>query len=269
MNKTLAFVALGATCLFASPAITQELNATKKLNEETWSKAGSYEWKRPDNVRFILVRACGGGGGGGGGHSVFTRSGAKPATGGGGGAGSTVSTILLGPLTAPSYTIVIGSGGKGAESTYEKSRVRPGTPGEWGTVTSFSGSDLSFETPGAVGGHSGNVRMGMSEAQANAYVDYIARPAWSGGVYQGGGAAQNGQRGLLGLGGASNTQGDSGGGGGSVGQGGAGGDVNTGGKDGGACAGGGGAGYPRTQDTSTVGGRGGDGALTLISMGAN
>ena len=269
MDKTLAFVALGATGLFMSPTIAQELKSSATLNEETWSKAGPYEWKRPANVRFVLVRACGGGGGGGGGHSVFQRSGAKPATGGGGGAGSIVSTILLGPLTAPVYTVVIGSGGKGAESTYEKSRVRPGTPGERGTATSFTGPDLSFETPGAVGGHSGNVRMGMSEAQANAYVDYIAKPAWSGGTYQGGGSAQDGQRGLLGLGGAGNAQGDSGGGGGSIGKGGAGGAMNSGGSEGAACAGGGGAGYSQTKGTNTVGGRGGDGTLTLISMGAN
>ena len=277
-NRTPVFVALVSTGLITFPTFAQvatdaqnnsPANASKRLNEQTWSEAGSYEWTRPDNVRFVLVRACGGGGGGGGGHSVFTRSGAKPATGGGGGAGSAVATILLGPLTAPTYTVVIGSGGKGAESTYEKSTVRPGTPGEWGSATSFSGDDLSFETPGAVGGHSGNVRMGMSEAQANAYVDYIAKPAWSGGTYQGGGAAQTGQRGLLGLGGTGNAQADSGGGGGSVGKGGAGGAVNASGSEGGYCAGGGGAGYSQTQGTNTVGGRGGDGALMLISMGAN
>jgi hypothetical protein len=239
--------------------------------DNTWSKAGTYEWKRPDNVRFIIVRACGGGGGGGGGYSIFPRAVPKrdggTAAGGGGGGGSPVSMILLGPLTAPSYKVVIGNGGKGAASSHHTSKVPAGTHGEHGTATSFTGPDLSFETPGAAGGHAGAFRVRMSATMNNVYENVVSGAESSGGVYPGGGSAQNGQRGLLGLGGESSVPGDSGGGGGSVGKGGAGGDVNSGGSDGGTCAGGGGAGYLQNDGASSVGGRGGDGNLILLSPG--
>ena len=282
MTRTQAFVALAATGLLASPTFAQDVRdaqsttpsgARRLLNEETWSAAGSYEWKRPDNVRFILVRACGGGGGGGGGHSFDTRAGADrkrgTAAGGGGGAGADVSTILLGPLTATSYAVVIGRGGRGAASVVGKSKGYADTPGENGAVTSFTGPDLSFETPGAVGGRSATARMDMSVDQANAYAEFISSAESTGGLHPGGGSAQNGHRGLLALGGDGNVRGDSGGGGGSLGKGGAGGDVNSGGANGGACAGGGGAGYLQKSGDSSVGGRGGDGSLMLISMGTS
>ena len=82
----------------------------------------------------------------------------ETAAGGGGGAGSTVSTILLGPLTAASYTVVIGNGGRGAASSQHTSKVPAGTLGEDGTATSFTGSDLSFATPGAAGGRAGTYK---------------------------------------------------------------------------------------------------------------
>ena len=239
--------------------------------DTTWSKAGSYEWKRPDNVRFIVVRACGGGGGGGGGYSIFSRAGAGPkeetAAGGGGGAGSAVSTILLGPLTAPSYTVVIGNGGRGAASSHHTSKLPKGTPGEDGTATSFTGSDLSFETPGAAGGRAGAYSVPMTDAMSNVYEERVSKAKSSGDAYPGGGSAQNGTRGLLGLGGEGNVRGDSGGGGGSLRKGGAGGDANSGGSDGDSCAGGGGAGFLQSGGDSSVGGRGGDGSLILLSLG--
>ena len=273
-NRTPAVVALASMGVLGSPAFAQSTtpsNAMASLNEATWSKAGSYEWKRPDNVRFIVVRACGGGGGGGGGYSIFSRAVPGPqgetAAGGGGGAGSTVSTILLGPLTAPTYTVVIGNGGRGAASSHHTSKVPAGTLGEDGTATSFTGSDLSFETPGAAGGRAGTFHIRMTDAMANVYEQYVSRAQSSGGVYPGGGSAQNGTRGLLGLGGEGNVGGHSGGGGGSLGKGGAGGAVNSGGSDGGICAGGGGAGFLQNEGDSSVGGRGGDGSLVLLSLG--
>ena len=242
-----------------------------RLTEVTWSKSGTYEWSRPDTVRYILVRACGGGGGGGGGYSLFPRPAPKAeggtASGGGGGAGSSVTTILLGPLTAARYTIVIGPGGAGAASTRTTSsgKVRAGSRGEAGMSTSFTGPDLSFETPGGEGGTSGQSQTRFSSEQ-NSYEFFVLRARSGRGQYPGGGSAQDGTRGLLGLGGPGNVAGDSGGGGGSLGKGGSGGGLNSAGGDGGTCAGGGGAGFLQNDRDSPTGGRGGDGSLTLLSL---
>ena len=131
----------------------------------TWTTSGTYEWDRPDNVRFILIRACGGGGGGGGGYSIFPHPAPRgddgTAAGGGGGVGSSVATTLLGPLTAARYTIVVGRGGNGGASTNKKTQ-KAGARGEAGTATSFTGPDLSFETPGGEGGHAGTLQTRIS-----------------------------------------------------------------------------------------------------------
>jgi hypothetical protein len=271
------FVPLAAMGLIASVALAQNtipptqnepLAKGKALVEMTWTTSGTHEWNRPENVRYVLVRACGGGGGGGGGYSIFPKP--KPqgdagtAAGGGGGAGSSVSTILLGPLTAARYNIVIGRGGNGGRSTNRKAK-QEGTRGEAGTATSFSGPDLSFETPGSEGGHAGALQTRIS-TEANVYLYVVSRTRSSTGAYPGGGSAQTGARGLLGLGGTGDVQGDSGGGGGSVGKGGNGGGVSGAGIDGGTCAGGGGAGFPQDEHDSSAGGRGGDGSLTLLSL---
>jgi hypothetical protein len=240
-----------------------------RLDEVTWSQGGTYEWNRPHNVRYIMVRACGGGGGGAGGFSIFPRAAPRQdvgtAAGGGGGAGAVVSTILLGPLTAARYTVVIGHGGKGAASTHYTSKVATGTPGGGGTATSFTGPDLSFETPGAEGGRAGVYSSRFNNTQNN-YIDIVLPPSNSRGEYPGGGAAQNGARGLLGLGGDGNVPGASGGGGGSLGKGGAGGSIKSAGADGGTCAGGGGAGFIPNEGDSSVGGNGGAGSLTLLAL---
>jgi hypothetical protein len=275
--KQSAVAPFACTCLVASlalahgHALAQEQTQARdvRLSEVTWSRSGTYHWQRPDNVRYILVRACGGGGGGGGGFSIFPRpvprQDAGTAAGGGGGAGAIVSTILLGPLTAPAYTVVIGSGGKGAPSNYRKSGSDSGIAGHAGTASSFTGLDLSFETPGAAGGQAGVYSSRMSE-DATSYRYIVTKAASSSPTYAGGGSYQNGARGLLGLGGAGNASGDSGGGGGSIGSGGAGGAVNSSGADGGTCAGGGGAGYLQNEKQGSVGGSGGDGSLTLLSL---
>src|SRR5262245_14492049 len=98
-QRSRAFKLLYVVGLIASLALTrrdvhaqdeQSVRGTAKLNEVTWSTNGTYEWKRPDNVRYVIVRACGGGGGGGGGFSIFPRPAPRPdggtAAGGGGGA---------------------------------------------------------------------------------------------------------------------------------------------------------------------------------------
>ncbi|MBB6095126.1 hypothetical protein HNQ60_004016 [Povalibacter uvarum] len=257
-----------------SEVLAQDTSRTNaaRVKEVSWSKSGTYEWRRPEGVRYILVRACGGGGGGGGSYSFSARP--APATergtaaGGGGGAGSPVATILLGPLAADSYTIVIGHGGAGGASAYAakatSARVAS-VPGDAGTATSFTGPDIAFETPGASGGSVGKVGTNFS-TEANMYEYSISPSSSSGGAYPGGGSVQNGGRGLLGLGGSGNSQGNSGGGGGSVGNGGAGGSVNAAGVNGGACAGGGGAGFLAGGSSSSAGGNGGDGSLTLLSL---
>ena len=258
-------------CLIAGrDSLAQEqASPDARLSEVTWSKAGTYVWNRPEHVRFILVRACGGGGGGGGGFSIFPRPEPRAdggtAAGGGGGAGATVSTILLGPLTDASYTIVIGHGGAGAASTNFSSHTARGSFGQPGTATSFTGQDLSFETPGAAGGLGGSSSTRMSE-DATSYKYVVTKAESSGPAYPGGGSAQNGARGLLGLGGVGSVAGDSGGGGGSIGKGGSGGAINGAGEAGGNCAGGGGAGYPQNDAGRAPGGNGGDGSLTLLSM---
>lgn len=259
--------------LTSKAAIGQETNLSQgqRLAEVTWAKDGTYQWTRPEKVRYVLVRACGGGGGGGGGYSIGSRptpsTEGGTATGGGGGAGATVSTTLLGPLTADHYTVVIGRGGAGGESKVaSKSSADPsGSGGQGGTPTSFGGSDLSFETPGGYGGSAGKAQSRMS-AEGTMYEFFVTRAGDSGGHYPGGGTAQNGARGLLARGGAGNTDGFSGGGGGSLGEGGAGGEADRGGTDGGTCAGGGGAGFIRSSAAKSAGGHGGSGSLTIVSV---
>jgi len=270
----LTFVSLALPATFTTTAVLaqdQTQAADARVSQVTWSSAGTFEWQRPANVRFILVRACGGGGGGGGGLSMFPqpkpRQDAGTATGGGGGAGAIVSTILLGPLTAPTYTVVIGRGGSGAESSSYGSNLKEGKIGEAGTATSFSSIDLSFETPGAAGGRAGSSSSRMSD-DATSYKYVVTKAGSSGPYYPGGGSGQDGSRGLLGLGGTGHTVGDSGGGGGSLEKGGDGGDANRNGADGGTCAGGGGAGYLHDKGASSQGGAGGAGSLTLLSLSA-
>src|SRR5689334_45111 len=103
----LSFLSTGliaALALAESEPAAKASPAGKKFSEVSWTKAGTYQWDRPENVRYVLVRACGGGGGGGGSYSLFPKPAPKEdggtAAGGGGGAGSPVATILLGPLTA-------------------------------------------------------------------------------------------------------------------------------------------------------------------------
>lgn len=259
--------------LTAGTALAQDATQSQGMNfsETTWSTDGTYVWTRPSHVRYVLVRACGGGGGGGGGYSIGSRP--LPATeggtaaGGGGGAGAAVTTILLGPLTADSYQIVIGRGGSGGRSKVAtRSSADPtGNGGDSGTPTAFSGGNLAFETPGGNGGTAGKAQSRMS-AESTMYEFFVSGGGDSGGVFPGGGTAQNGARGLLGAGGAGNTTGFSGGGAGSLGPGGAGGTADDSGAGGGTCAGGGGAGFPRSSATNSAGGRGGAGSLTLVSV---
>lgn len=273
MQRYAQLTFLAALGMVTAPAMAQETAQSpgRNLSEVTWASAGTYEWRRPPQVRYILVRACGGGGGGGGGYSLGNRPAPDieggTAVGGGGGAGATVTTTLLGPLTADRYTIVIGRGGSGGASKVatRSSNDPRGSGGEGGTPTSFAGEDLSFETPGGFGGTAGKAQSRMS-AEGTMYEFFVTRAGDSGGMYPGGGTAQDGARGLLGRGGAGNTSGFSGGGGGSLGAGGAGGAVDGAGVDGGTCAGGGGAGYLRSGSTSSAGGRGGAGSVTLLSV---
>src|SRR5262245_57262586 len=272
VHRSIGLLALGWAV--ASPGVAQEAVQSQgaRLSEVSWTQEGRYEWNRPDRVRYVLVRACGGGGGGGGGISFSReptpRNDGGTATGGGGGAGAFVTTTLLGPLTAASYTIVIGRGGAGGTSVFAtsasgtdsgKSAGQPGAP------TSFTGSDLSFETPGAVGGAVGHPGTRLSDVQNN-YEYFVMGVPNTSGAYPGGGSAQNGARGMLGLGGSASPQGFAGGGGGSLGNGGAAGDIDRAGADGGTCAGGGGAGFLRNRESKSAGGRGGAGSLTIVSV---
>src|SRR6188508_2109342 len=85
----------------SAPALAQEVTQSQGqgLTEVMWDKDGTYQWNRPDHVRWALVRACGGGGGGGGGYSLaprrtFERE-AGTSVGGGGGAGALLTTTLV------------------------------------------------------------------------------------------------------------------------------------------------------------------------------
>lgn len=272
-----ALFAVGSLGLIASAVMSpgivvaqEELSANDgRISGVTWSKSGTYQWNRPSGVRYVLVRACGGGGGGGGGFSIYPRpvprQDAGTATGGGGGAGAVVSTILLGPLADSSYTITIGRGGKGAASTDRNANANGGNSGEAGGATTFAGSDIAFETPGAAGGRAGAFNSRMSD-DATSYKYVVTKAGFSAPGYSGGGSAQTGARGLLGLGGTASVPGDSGGGGGSVGNGGQGGSQNSNGGTGGICAGGGGAGFTESESDAATGGSGGDGSLTLLSL---
>src|SRR5262245_59912859 len=132
MKPAILLSVLSVAAASGSSALAQDAadSQGKRLSEVTWTHEGTYQWTRPDTVRWILVRACGGGGGGAGGIS-FSRDPAPrddggTATGGGGGAGASVTTILLGPLTASSYTIVIGRGGAGGTSIFATSATDAG-----------------------------------------------------------------------------------------------------------------------------------------------
>ena len=260
------------TGVIAASALAQETATSPggRVAEVTWTQNGTYQWARPAHVRYVLVRACGGGGGGGGGYSLAPRPTMQDGTavGGGGGSGAPVSTTLLGPLSAAGYTVVIGRGGAGGASKVAVKSTSAdlfGNTGASGTPTSFSGPDISFETPGGVGGNVGGSQTRMS-AEGTMYEFFVTRAGSSGGTYAGGGSGQSGVRGLLGPGGAGSSDGFSGGGGGSLGTGGAGGNADGGGADGGTCAGGGGAGFLRSKDAKSGGGQGGDGSVTLLSI---
>lgn len=59
MSELLSCVVLAISLvLVRGSALAQD----KQLTEVAWTRNGTYEWQRPDGVRYILVRACGGGG---------------------------------------------------------------------------------------------------------------------------------------------------------------------------------------------------------------
>lgn len=105
-------------------------------------------WKRPENVEYVLIKACGGGGGGvvgeyvahlnvGNGHRAQPHWRLSS-----GGRAALISSTLVGPLTQDSYQVSIGSGGAANKP---------------GTATTFVGEDPVAMTyrPGGAGGATG------------------------------------------------------------------------------------------------------------------
>ena len=143
-------VSLAGTIAASAHAQEAATSPGGRVAEVTWTQDGTYEWTRPAHVRYVLVRACGGGGGGGGGYSLAPRPNAQDGTavGGGGGAGAPVSTTLLGPLSAASYTVVIGRGGTGGASKVA-AKSTTGTGPRWSTW--YCSSSFAWRVPNSSG----------------------------------------------------------------------------------------------------------------------
>jgi hypothetical protein len=174
MKLCAQLVFLAALGMIDTPTTAQESSQSTAtgLSEVTWTSEGSYEWSRPLHVRYVLIRARGGG------------------------AGAATTTTLLGPFSSDRYTIVIGRGGSGGASKVasRSSNDPKGSGGEGGTPTSFTGEDLSFGSPGGFGGTAGKAQSRMS-AGGTMYEFVVTRAGGSGGMYPGGGTAQDGARG--------------------------------------------------------------------------
>lgn len=79
-----------------------------RVGIEKWDKPGTYTWKCPAHVKFVLISGCGGGGGGGGGTRSY---GSRNNGGAGGGAGATILDYIVSVVPGTTYTITIGGGG--------------------------------------------------------------------------------------------------------------------------------------------------------------
>lgn len=117
-------------------------------------------WRKPENVKYILVKACGGGGGGQ--NPPFTRffysdAGRKPKKAGptltAGGRAAQIHTMLVGPLTQDEYQVTIGAGG---------------APGQKGTATLFAHQRENFTLTFSAGGAGGSASISTPWAQAGA-----------------------------------------------------------------------------------------------------
>lgn len=132
---------LSCVCFAMFHVAAQEVCEAKprpKLEQGAYVFAGpggtTFCWKRPEQVRFAIVRACGGGGSG--------LDAWYPSARGPDGLGGRRRTEIVGPLTAASYEVVLGKGGIGGK--YDEGSYP-------GTATTFLGSDAQLTFSGGAG----------------------------------------------------------------------------------------------------------------------
>lgn len=225
-----------------------------------------YVWRKPENVRFVLITACGGGGGGG--DSGTTRSRERTPNASGGGGGSWVETLVFGPIVADQLEIVVGAGG-GSGQVGESTTVKAGE-----RILVFSGGlaggQPALNTEGtrhsshAAGGAGRGAAGGRTSAVPIFDGHSVKSTSGESTPYASGGGAgepyQQYRRSPVALGGA--------GGGAGIGPGGKGGDARDHGRDGGICAGGGGAGQFDSVRPGELrnGGSGGPGFVRIVPI---
>lgn len=157
-----ALFASGSTMYFENsngtlfPLGLSEIGGYIIVKEYTGSNPGdgtlTYDWYKPDNLRFVQV-ICVGAGGGGGGGSVRSSAISNIGGGAGGGGGAIAWGFFdASMLTQPSYSISVGKGGTGG--------ARPATVGSGGTggtgeYTTFGGNMVSAS--GGSGGEGGDL----------------------------------------------------------------------------------------------------------------
>lgn len=195
---------------------------------QTFTSTGT--WYRPPGVEHVWV-ICSGGGGGGGGHQVATQNSA------GGGQGGQCVNQIVDIRGTSSETVTIGAAGAGGLAHAD---------GSAGGTSSF-GAIVT-----AVGGAGGDTAGQETIGDATDY-----------GAGIGASSTQNGSAGAYGVGGTGDA---GGGGGGSYGAGAAGGAADTNGSAAAVNTGGGGGGAGNDAGTPTVGGDGGTGICTVISL---
>ena len=258
-----------------APLVRSESSTTAgEAGFAIFDQPGTYQWTRPKDVSWVLVRGSGGGGGGAGGGLAGQNLGQsihRCAPGGGGGAGAALNTYLFGPLTEDSYAVVVGAAGVGGQGLRYGGGIRP--------TNGFDGQDSFFSNvrfPGGQGGSlgPGGVRGGTTGGHGGFLLQDLPNqgpfsgPATSGGDswVASGGSGGGPHSSLAGYG----EGGGGGGGGASLGAGGAGGagaprEINgTSGANGGPGAGGGGGGgVCASNNQSGSGGTGGAGQIMI------
>lgn len=264
---------------------------------DAYTSAGSTAWTKPPLARRLLVLCIGGGGGGGSGR----RGAAGSARGGGGGGagGAVVRADLPAASAAATETVTVGGGGNGnAGKTTDNTN---GGGGSDGAASSFGALVAAAGGPGGNGGSSSGglgataltgllTNYGLSGGGGNSSVTATANSGGSGQAGGGGGGggistadamlspgsggAGSLLRGISLSGGGADTNGidvpealtyigGSGAGGGSPSISAAANPGKTGGAPGG---GGGGGGASLNGFTSGAGGKGGDGAVRILTI---
>lgn len=135
-----------STITFAGKSFGQDVSPGAVEFE---GSGATHTWRRPPEVKYVLVSGCGGGGGGTGryfGSSPIPGV-ASAATRNGLGGFASEEHLHLVKVTADAYTIVIGGGGAGGTNPNTLNDGVSST-GKAGGNTTFAGSDVSLTFSG-------------------------------------------------------------------------------------------------------------------------